>query len=104
MWSYLPTSGTKLVAVHGFFWDPTSGGRLVGQLAGDAGSEATDVNDAGQVVGSSGTLNNVVLHYYRGREDFLWQNGAMSDLGVGSSATDLGSGLSDVSINNNGLA
>jgi probable HAF family extracellular repeat protein len=47
----------------------------LGTLRGDE-SFATAVNDAGQVVGYSQLLNNAAYHA------FLWQGGAMTDLGT----------------------
>jgi probable HAF family extracellular repeat protein len=95
-------------AVHAFLWDPTSGGRLIGSLAGDNVSEATDINDAGQVVGTSGIIGPDpppdMMHptYYVAHQDFLWQNGTFTGLGFNSYISGNVSPLHHVVINNNG--
>ncbi len=93
--TFIPFHGTTLTAVHAFLWDPVAGSRLLGQLSGDTASEATDINDAGQVVGSSGSVVSLLpsLSVYRAREACLWQNATVTGLGFVSS---------DVSINNSG--
>src|SRR5439155_1258726 len=95
-WTLYPFYGLRLTAEHAFLWDATGGGRLLGQLAGDVASRATDIDDAGQVVGVSGAIANPLyyprLAQFLYHEDFLWQSGTMSGLGFPSS---------DPSINNN---
>jgi len=91
---FVPFRGSTLSAVHAFLWDPASGGRLLGQLPGDTASEAFDINDAGQVVGSSGSIATIfTFTHYVARENFLAQGGTLSGLGFSSA---------DASINNNG--
>src|SRR5205807_6390399 len=58
-----------------------------GTLAGDPASHAVDINNLGQVIGTSGHYGgNFSTHQwqYYPREGFLWQNGVMTDLGMPS--------------------
>jgi probable HAF family extracellular repeat protein len=56
-------------AVHAFLWSSSSGMRDLGVLPNEGGSRAIDINNRGQVVGTSGT-------------PFLWQNGTLTALSV----------------------
>jgi probable HAF family extracellular repeat protein len=72
---------------------------MLGTLPGQQYSKALDINDLGQVVGSSGIAQAVPhLIYYQPQEAFLWQNGVMVGLGhpAGYSRTEA------VSVNNAG--
>jgi probable HAF family extracellular repeat protein len=55
---------------HAFFWTKESGIQDLGTLPGDTISEATGMNNLGQVVGVS----------FPSSHAFLWQNGVMTDL------------------------
>ncbi|HTK94539.1 MAG TPA: hypothetical protein VL382_02780, partial [Terriglobales bacterium] len=55
-----------------FAWSAASGMQSLGTLAGGTHSEAFGINDAGQIVGSSGSA--------RGLRAFLWTGSAMVDL------------------------
>jgi probable HAF family extracellular repeat protein len=95
-------------AAHAFLWDPTSGTRFLGHLPGDTQSEATDINDAGQVVGTSGIIGPDpppdMMHptYYLARQDFLWQSGTFTGLGFNSYRSGNVSILRHVAVNNYG--
>jgi probable HAF family extracellular repeat protein len=93
-------------AEHAFVWSPSGGTRSLGQLAGDTQSEATDINDAGQVVGTSGVMSPPggipSPLFYVPHQDFLWQNGAMTGLGFNSYRAGNTSILRHVAVNNNG--
>src|SRR5207248_2511401 len=55
---------------------------LLGALPGWPFGPALDINNLGQVVGSSGDLLHTPYHYeYRPQEAFVWQNGIMTGLG-----------------------
>ncbi len=67
-------------ACHGFFWDACYGLIDIGTLGGRETTVA-DMNDLGQLVGSSDTSSNTPS----GRSEkhaYLWQCGCMQDLGV----------------------
>jgi probable HAF family extracellular repeat protein len=74
-------------AEHAFVWQDGAMSDL-GTLGGffSAGSEATAVNNAGQVVGGSYGIHSGGhhhgLHSHRISHAFLWQNGVMTDLGT----------------------
>ncbi len=55
---------------HAFLWTKAGGIRDLGTLPGDTISEATGINDQGQVVGVS----------FPSSHAFLWENGVMMDL------------------------
>ena len=63
---------------HGFLWE--DGSRVMLGDLGGGGSRPADINNAGQVVGSSYTA--IVTDLGPMQHAFLWQNGAMTDLGV----------------------
>jgi len=65
-----------------FFRDTSGATTMLGSLPGHLFSKALDINDLGQVVGSSGD-QQIVPHSvtYRPQEAFVWQNGAMTGLG-----------------------
>ncbi len=62
---------------HAFLWTAEEGMRDLGTLAGlpEASSEASGINDAGQIVGWSRTSNEET-------HAFIYANGQMSDLGL----------------------
>lgn len=72
----LPAGGRP---TRGFLWeDDANGGSVIdlGGLGGESAlSSAEDINDQGQVVGGSRTSEG-------NSHAFLWQDGAMTDLGV----------------------
>jgi probable HAF family extracellular repeat protein len=64
-------------ASHGFLWQDNANGASVIDLGSLGGGQAIahDINDQGQVVGTSRTADGT----WRA---FIWQNGAMTDLGI----------------------
>jgi probable HAF family extracellular repeat protein len=72
-WSYTTADRSTLA----FFWEDG----VMTQLGDIEGSWATDINEHGQIVGSSDTPSGL-------RRAFLWQDGAMIDLGSLVSAAD----------------
>jgi probable HAF family extracellular repeat protein len=72
---------------HGFVWDSASGTTtLLSPLPGGTDTQAVDINDAGQVVGSSGTIVAYAgglgwSYEYVPGEAFLWQDGVVTGLG-----------------------
>jgi probable HAF family extracellular repeat protein len=95
-------------AEHAFVWSQSGGTRFLGQLASDSASEATDINAVGQVVGTSGIIGpypppgSIHPTYYVANQDFLWQAGTMTGLGINSYTSGNTSILHHVAINNNG--
>jgi probable HAF family extracellular repeat protein len=82
---------------HAFRWTSESGMQDLKTLPGDALSEATGVNDQGQIVGVSYAAG------FANPRAFLWQNGVMTDLNTlipGGSSLYL---LSANDINNEGI-
>ena len=69
-------SGPNSLAAHGFLWQA---GKLrdIGTLGGKE-SEATAMNDHGQIVGFSDIANSSDSDWH----GFLWQHGTMTDLGT----------------------
>lgn len=59
---------------HAFLWTEQGGMQDLGTLPGDAISEATGINNLGQVIGVSYTAG------FASSRAFLWQNGVMTDL------------------------
>lgn len=83
------TTGGTQDNQHAFLWQNGTMTDL-GTLAGDVRSVAADINDVGQIVGTS-VNSNISYHAV------LWQNGIMTDLGT------LGGGVSGATaINNHG--
>jgi probable HAF family extracellular repeat protein len=87
---------------HGYLADTAAGTSVrLAPLGGDTATAATDVNDAGQAVGTSGVIaysvgGMAVYYYYQARHAVLWQNGQATSLGtlpgsVTSSATGINS-------------
>jgi probable HAF family extracellular repeat protein len=62
------------LATGAFIWEKSKGMRDLGTLGGTC-TLATDLNDRGQIVGSSNLLGDQSSHA------FLWENGLMHDLG-----------------------
>jgi probable HAF family extracellular repeat protein len=66
-----------------FVWDAGSGGGFLGSAYYTA--QATGINEAGQIVGNSGTIRrsevSLFPRWYEAYDAFLWQNSAMSGLG-----------------------
>ena len=92
--SHGQVAGTSTLAgdniEHAFLWTGEAM-RDIGTLGGD-NSEATSINDAGQVVGRSDFSATSPFHHA-----FVWQHGTMTDLGVvapcrNSTANDINSG------------
>jgi len=76
------------VQLRGFLWDA---GRMTGlePLAGDVATQAFDVNDAGDVVGSS---FNYTVQFLTTDQATLWRDGGVVDLGVVPAAAGAGCG------------
>jgi probable HAF family extracellular repeat protein len=78
---------------HGFVWTPSTPNGTTGNMTdlGAVGplpgagtySDAYGINDAGQVVGSTTTATSF-------RQAYVWQNGVMTDLNVGSESEGYG--------------
>ncbi|SNB47976.1 Ig-like domain-containing protein [Geobacter sp. DSM 9736] len=69
-------SETETGLIHAFLW--TKGVMTdLETLDGDTASGAYDINNSGQVVGTSTTYSNTLY----GHRSFLWANGLMTDLG-----------------------
>jgi probable HAF family extracellular repeat protein len=64
------SGGVLSANFHAFIWTKETGMRDLGTLPGDNISEATGINDRGQVVGVS----------YPSSHAFIWQDGVMTDL------------------------
>jgi probable HAF family extracellular repeat protein len=94
-----PGSTTYAMNDSAYFRDSSGAMMLLGSLPNWMYSRALDINDLGQVVGSSGDFQ-VLPHFveYRPQQAALWQNGVTTGLGVpaGYSRTEA------VSINNAG--
>src|SRR5262249_54321573 len=72
---------------YGYVWDSGTGSfTALAALPGDTASRAMDINDAGQVIGTSGSYV-LTMHgpVYSPREACLWQNGVVIDLGMPNS-------------------
>src|SRR5262249_46857557 len=75
-------SGQYQYSQSAFFRDSSGAMTNLGTLPGLPLSEAFDVNDLGQVVGSSGGQLHVPYHTeYQPQQAFVWQNGVMTGLG-----------------------
>jgi probable HAF family extracellular repeat protein len=70
--------GDGIYLSHAFLWTPASGMISLGGLGGGS-SVASDINDIGQVVGTTSTSSGSSVA-------FLWENGKMSDLNILSAA------------------
>jgi probable HAF family extracellular repeat protein len=79
--------GADATAHMALLWDPVSGPRALGRLPGDNSSVATDVNDWGQVVGTSRTFPSWSFEVSSSTA-FLWENGTMTALGPLNSTLD----------------
>lgn len=64
------SNGVLTPNFHAFIWTKEQGMRDLGTLPGDSLSEATGINDRGQVVGVS----------FPSSHAFIWQDGVMTDL------------------------
>jgi probable HAF family extracellular repeat protein len=86
--------GVYYTDMEGYVWDSaTATLTKVGTLPGFGVGQATGINDAGQVIGTSGYFTSLPhQNVYTPREAFLWQNGVMTDLGMpaASDINDLG--------------
>ncbi|MBV8209534.1 MAG: DUF3466 family protein [Burkholderiaceae bacterium] len=69
------SGGVLAFLPEAFTWTRERGMVDIGRLSGDAISEATDINDAGQVVGTSYANTD-----FSGSRAFVYQNGMMSAL------------------------
>lgn len=76
--TYYTVSGTSwLSGERGFIWDPNAGSSLLPLYPGDSASRATALNDAGQVVGTAGTIAFGALPnsgHYSAQNIVLWPN------------------------------
>ncbi len=84
-WSQITPSAAgpyydESVPVHAFVW---SGGSLsdLGILTGGNSSDAQDINDSGQIVGSANTAAQGI-YSFRPLHAVTWTNGTMQDLGT----------------------
>jgi probable HAF family extracellular repeat protein len=79
--------------MNGYVLDSTTGTvRGLGALPGYGASQATGINDAGQVIGTSGGFIGMPhFNLYSPSEAFLWQDGVLTDLGMPSA-----SGINDL--------
>ena len=71
---------------HAFVWDSVNGMESLGDLDGNNGSEAMDVNEAGDIAGSSFTAQYTYYYWYSywvegPKTATLWQNGVPVALG-----------------------
>jgi probable HAF family extracellular repeat protein len=75
--------------MQGFRWSPQNGVNLLGPMYSGTARQATGINDAGQIVGTSGRINsaNVILHWYVATDAFLWQSGTTTSLGFAMNST-----------------
>jgi probable HAF family extracellular repeat protein len=88
-------AGWTAISNNAYVWDSATSTRTsVGALPGDSASRALDINNLGQVIGTSGNVVGIryVGYVYTPREAFLWQNGVLTDLGMPSASAinDLG--------------
>ena len=77
-------SAYKSPTSYGYVWDSGTGSvTALAALPGYTASRAMDINDAGQVIGTSG-FYTLTMHgpVYSPREACLWQNGVVIDLGM----------------------
>ena len=80
---------------QGYLWD--NGSRVLLGTLGGPGSNPADINNAGQIVGSSNS--GIVTALGPMPHAFLWQNGVMTDLGLLPGDEDSGA----AAINSNGV-
>jgi probable HAF family extracellular repeat protein len=85
--------GVYYSSMNGYVLDSTTGTvRGLRALPGYVASQATGINDAGQVIGTCGGFIGMPhFNLYSPREGFLWQDGVMTDLGMPSA-----SGINDL--------